>query len=52
MNVNTIELMPVAQSFAGLSIHRGWNRSATPTVRARRHGRTTVSGALRPALDM
>lgn len=23
MNVNTIELMPVAQSFAGLSIHRG-----------------------------
>ena len=23
MNINTIELMPVAQSFAGLSIHRG-----------------------------
>lgn len=23
MNVNTIELMPIAQSFAGLSIHRG-----------------------------
>jgi 3-hydroxy acid dehydrogenase/malonic semialdehyde reductase len=23
VNINTIELMPVAQSFAGLSVHRG-----------------------------
>ncbi|MCS5880934.1 hypothetical protein LNP17_14890 [Klebsiella variicola subsp. variicola] len=29
VNINTLEMMPVSQSFAGLSVHRQANQSAT-----------------------